>query len=156
MNLPQGQIPFLRVYKCDKCYQIKDIDDHQNWKIYSVQLFKRRSDTIGSKQKTFIMKAYSDENNTRMYNLCMKWNTHLDKDSTNISFDMGWCSFIWSYLINENIQKKYGDHIYIFITLEWRHWWLQTLHNKFISVYKNISIGHPFPAFKDMTMDREK
>ena len=90
---------------------------------YSIQLFHRISDTIGYKRIFKTMTAYSGENNTRMCTLCKEWNKYLDKNSTNRSFDVGWCSFIWSFLINENIHKKYGDHNWRLLTLGWRHWW---------------------------------
>ena len=111
MNIPQGQIPISRVHKCDNFCQMQDVYGCQNCESCSIKFFQKSSDQIGFKQKYKTVKSYSGKNNTRMYNICKEYNTYLDKDSTNIRFDVGWCSFIWSFSINENIHKKWGDHI---------------------------------------------
>ena len=113
MNLPQGHNPLLRVHKCDNFHQMQEIDGNHNCKLYPIKFFQRSSDNIGYKLKLKTAKAYSGKNNTRMYNLYKEYNTYLDKDSTNTGFDVVWCSFIWSFLINEDINKQYGDHIWI-------------------------------------------
>ena len=59
MNLPDGNIPLLRIHKCDNCYQMQDIYGHRNFELYSIQLFQNSSDAIGYKQKFKTVKSYS-------------------------------------------------------------------------------------------------
>jgi hypothetical protein len=124
----------------------------QNY-LYFIEFVKKRSKTIVIKQNFKNVNAYSGRNNHCIYKLCKECDAYIDKDQSNKSFEVGWCSFILAFLSNTDIHKQYGDHVWTFIPKEWRSWWMLSLQMKFPSVFNCISLSSPSPIFKGKSND---
>jgi hypothetical protein len=138
------------ILKCDNCHRIS-IESNND--LYSINFIQRSSDSIVRRRKFkhIIYKA----TNPIMYQLCLECNSYLSPDhNSNVKDDeFVWCSFIWALLSNRDVHEKYGDLIWRFIPMEWRPWWMNSLSLQFITIFSDITIEQPSPAFTDKTTD---
>ena len=61
-----------------------------------------------------------------------------------------WPGFIWYFLTNQYLHCNYGMKLWKFISLTWRHWWIEDASIHFET---EISLQHPDCIFIDKSKD---
>ena len=65
-------------------------------------------------------------------------------------FQNAWPGFIYSLLQNRDARAEYGESIWRFIPVLWRHWWIDTFKS-FHPTTTSLSITNPPAIFEDKT-----
>ncbi len=88
-----------------------------------------------------------------MVNICLECFEFLTNpdDKVGRSFGNVWPEFLWNTLTDRNILNVYGDHIWKFVPIKWRYWWIEAVHE--LDMLAEVSIEHPYPLFQDITND---
>ena len=125
--MPEGCVPLYHLDICDDCQRSQAIGHQQQNDLYLIEFNQKGSETIIQRRNFKNVNAYTGTNSRCVYKLFKECDSYIDKDNSNTSFGVGWCSHVWSVLLNEDIYNQYEDYIWRFIPLEWIMWWLQSL-----------------------------
>ena len=146
--------------ECFNCCRSKNGYYNYFSSLYQLEFFEVNSSVIRKRAK---FKNYPiDYNDTDLlYPFCYHCTTHLtcEDSDKNDKPEFTWPAFIWYILINEDLRTKYGVlHLWKFIPIIWRHWWIDAFKESIpdMNERNSISIEFPKPFFIDRTPDIEE
>lgn len=122
---------------------------------YTIHFTMYQTNQIKQKRRFKFCQSHRTETNACNIILCDECSVHLTHDDTAIANQskFSWPGFIWSVLENKEIHKTYGNYVWKFIPIQWRYWWLSSLHQTFPIIFEDASITSPKSVFVDLSSD---
>ena len=145
------------VHHCFNCHRRQSTLLQQFGPSYHTEFFQLMSTDVKTRRRFKLCNInYSDPNESNTY--CRQCTEHLTRDTSNEAnkAEVTWPAFIWWFLTEREIRCLYSpSHLWKFIPIMWRHWWI----TEFITTIFNadernsITLHHPQPFFIDRTCD---
>ena len=64
-----------------------------------------------------------------------------------------WPGYMWKFLSDQELNKRYGRLLWCFIPYTWRRWWIESMITE---VSPQTDLYFPTPFFVDWSLDRKK
>ncbi len=145
---------------CYNCHRQQSNFLHQFGNSYQNEYFEVKNTDLKSHRRFKLCNInYNNDNESHIY--CRQCTEHLTCEDSHEANDpeFTWPAFIWWFLSNKNIRKTYQcTHLWKFIPLLWRHWWIEEFKSTISNVGEsnNIRLDHPKPFFIDRTCEIEE
>ena len=144
-NSPVNNIDFIiNGGQCQNCFR--------NNYIRELPLQQICIENINKKRNFRFIKIRRNTNNH--VQLCNECTAYLTQGQETTKYNFMWPAFIWSLLINENIQDIYGTKIWQLIPTTLREWYFTSTYEEILFFSENsITLEEPPPIFYDNTFD---
>jgi predicted GIY-YIG superfamily endonuclease len=135
---------------CENCHRSQSqtaINEYGD--MYALTFHSVPSDSIKTRRKFKLLQTTNS--NVVDIMLCNQCYLHLTNESSKAANDSSvcWPAFLWT-ILNDNITNaQYGSHLWRFIPIPWRHWWITAASDRL----NDITIDHPLPFFVDRTKE---
>ena len=120
-------------------------------------MFRHSSIDVYNRRQFKFVQSTNIESNAIEIILCKHCSNHLtletkkkEKERMYDRSENTWPGFIWYFLTNKDLHRNYGLKLWEFISLTWRHWWIEDASTHFET---EILLQHPDCIFLDKSKD---
>ena len=113
------------------------------------------SDEIRRNRSFVFIRRTTSASRTIEYEVCTQCYQHLNMSDTVEANKnkYSWPSFIWNLLQSEDVQELYNaSDVWKVIPIQWREWWLESIHQHFPTFYSQMTLTIPKPIINDCTV----